>query len=143
MSFFLFLCKKHFSMNKLSFITIGVITLACSSCVPKNKYELLEYQKELVEEQVKSLQEDNQTLVEKYNTLVDKYNSLLDDYNDAQFSYEVQNSKSSQQEDIIDRAKDAVNKLKRDFSSFQNGWCDAYDIERDIRSIEDKLDGWL
>ena len=130
-------------MKKISIIVIGMIALICESCVPKNKYELLEYQKELVEEQVKSLQEGNQTLLEKYNDLVDKYNSLLDDYNDTQFSFEVQNSKSSQQEDIIDRAKDAVNKLKRDFSSYQNGWCDAYDIERDIKSIEDKLDGWL
>lgn len=130
-------------MNKLVRILLLFFVVVCSSCVSRNTHSELQIDYSKLEQEKREVEREYSNLVSKYNALVEKYNGLLDDYNDTQFSYETQNYKTSKQEDIIDRAKDAVYKLKRDFSSFQSGWCDADDIERDIKSVEDKLDGWL
>ena len=126
-------------MNKSALFVLPLLMVVSLSCVSNGKYNELEYQYSRLEEEKQSIENEYSSLVNKYNNLVNKYNSLLNDYETVEYSF----SRESERDDIIDRAKDAVNKLKRDFSSFQNGWCDAYDIERDIKSIEDKLDGWL
>ena len=135
--------KRMPHMNRTFIILATLLTFYCSSCVSSGTYRDLEYRYNQLEESLHDAENENSELVSKYNSLVDKYNSLLDDYHDTQDSYESQSYKTSEQEDIIDRAKDAVDKLKRDFYYFQRGQCDADDIERDINSIERKLDGWM
>lgn len=130
-------------MKKSALFVLPLLMVVSFSCVSNGKYNELEYQYSRLEEEKQSIENEYSSLVNKYNDLVNKYNSLLNDYETIEYSFDRESSLASERDDIIDRAKDAVYKLKRDFYSFQNGWCDADDIERDIKSVEDKLDGWL
>lgn len=135
--------KKGLKMNRLVIILATLFLVICPSCVSSGTYNDLEYRYNLLENSMRNKEDEYSDLVSKYNSLVNKYNSLLEDYNDTQDSYESQSYNTRKQEDIIDRAKDALDKLKRDFYYFQRGQCDTDDIERDINSIESKLDGWM
>jgi len=117
-------------MKKYIYATFISAILLCSSCVSKDKYDTLE-------NDMNKLEKEYDNLVDEYNALVNKYNSLVDDYKTVR-------SNLSNNLDLIDRAKDDAQKLRRDFNSYRDGWSfyNINDIERDIRTLINTLDGW-
>ena len=129
-------------MKKI-FITI-LITFITVSCVPKRKYEAAQNEAEYWKGAFDNLKENYGDNNRQYSDLVDKYNQLVDKYNNLYYESNDTQSESEKYKDIIERAKDAVETLHRHFRNFRygNGY-NADDIERDIREVESKLDGWL
>ena len=127
-----------------NFLFVCAIALCFVSCVSKSKYESMESNAEYWENRYNELNDSYGMLNRKYNDLVNQYNGLVDEYNELRnFNYDNMNN-SEEYQRIIMRAKDAVDDLKKHFNSFREGyWYDADDIERDIREVESKLDGWL
>lgn len=127
-------------MKKLFFIAI--IMMSMISCVSQEKYDELYYDYEQAQQECKNAKNELYSLQTNYQQLVDQYNGLVDEYDVLNSNSYYNNNKN---EAIIERTKDAVSKLKKDFNWFMSGssWCSASDIERDIRSVEEKLDGWL
>ena len=120
-----------------NFLFVCAIALCFVSCVSKSKYESMESNAEYWENRYNELNDSYGMLNRKYNDLVNQYNELRN------FNYGNMNN-SEEYQRIIMRAKDAVDDLKKHFNSFREGyWYDADDIERDIREVESKLDGWL
>ena len=113
----------------LTVVMLSVLTVA-TSCVSKSDYEYAEDQAAYWESEYENKCVEYENLRRKYNQLVDEYNDLL--------------SEAQEKEDIIIRAQNSVRNLKNDFSSFRSGWgfYSADDIERDIRKVENNLNGW-
>jgi predicted nucleic acid-binding Zn-ribbon protein len=115
-------------MRKLIIITI--VACVAVSCVTKDKYDSAQYEAEYWKEAYDNLNEEFGKANRKNQQLINEYNQLVDEYNDLN--------------NRINRAKSAVDDLESHFDDFLRGrWYDADDIERDIRNVENKLDGWL
>ena len=125
-------------------LIIVVFALIATSCVSKDKYDSAQYEAEHWKEAYDNLNENFGEVNRKYSQLVNEYNNLVDEYNSLNSRNYTNSSNAQEYEEIIERAKDAVRDLKKHFNNFRNGyWYDADDIERDIRNVERKLDGWL
>jgi chromosome segregation ATPase len=101
-----------------------------TSCVSKSDYNYAADEAIYWENEYENKCDEYEILRQKYNQLVDEYNDLL--------------SESQEKENIINRAKNSVRKLKSDFDSFRRGWgfYNANDIESDINRVENNLNGW-
>lgn len=124
-------------------ILVIVTFVALSSCVSKSDYQRARNNADYWESLYEQKCEEYETLRIKYNNLVDEYNDVHSEYQTLQSNYNIVYNENEENEDIIENAKNSVRTLKSHFSSFQNGWYyNAYDIERDIRKVENNLDGW-
>jgi sugar-specific transcriptional regulator TrmB len=129
-------------MKKVLFLI--VVAIIATSCVSKDDYDSAKYQARYWEDAYNSLNDEYGALNRKHQDLINQYNQLVDEYNQLNYNNSYYLNDSQNNEAIIERAKEAVDKLQDHFRSFRNGyWYDADDIERDIRSVEDKLNGWL
>lgn len=125
-------------------LTIALVAITAASCVSKDKYDSAQYEAEYWKEAYDNLNENFGEVNRKYSQLVNEYNNLIDEYNSLNSRNYTNSSNAQEYKEIIERAKNAVWDLKNHFNNFRNGyWYDADDIERDIRNVESKLDGWL
>lgn len=126
-------------MKKLLF----VLVLFATSCVPKSKYDSAEYEASYWEDMYNHLNEDYGALNRKHSQLINQYNELVNDYNQVYYQNSYNKDDADDYKAIIERTKDAVYHLKRHFQGYCDGWYTTDDIERDIKEVESKLDGWL
>ena len=135
-------------MKRLFLFVTAIV--AMTACVSKSDYQQARNDSDYWESLYEQKCEECAAQYEAYETLRIKYNNLVDEYNDVYANYQIQQSnynrvynENEEKEEIITNARNSVRTLKSHFNSFKNGWhYNAYDIERDIRKVENILNGW-